>query len=104
MRHGLVVAIASLLMVGCGDAKQQAANADIPFDTRGGPASGPVGRSEITAIDAALGDSAEMPAESDMVAPSAPAATAPGNGAPAPTPVVEPPPVLPAAPIATSGS
>ena len=106
MRHGLFVAIACLLVAGCGDAKQQqSASADIPFDTKGGPANGPVGRAEITAIDAALGDAAEMPAESDMIVPSAPAATVPGSAAAAtPMPTVEAAPVLSTAPVVTSSS
>jgi len=109
MRHGFVVLVASLLLIGCGDAKrQQPANADIAFDTTGDTASGPVGRSEITGIDAALGDAAEMPADSAMVVsmPS-PANTsgAAGGERAAAAPVVAPPPVLPVAPaVVSSGS
>lgn len=88
MRTGIAILLAPLLLAGCGDAKrQQSAGADIPFDTREETRSGPVGRAEITAIDAALGDAAEMPAESAMAPPAPPPGAAPTTvSKPAPPP------------------
>jgi len=106
MKNGIAVLLVSLLVAGCGDAKQQqSASADIPFDTLAETRSGPVGRSEITSIDAAMSDSAEMPADSDMLPPSPPAEAAAG-GIPKPAaPVADAPaPALNTAPAGTASS
>ncbi len=108
MKNGIAVLLVSLLVAGCGDKQrhqQQSASADIPFDTRGETRSGPVGRSEITSIDAALSDSAEMPADSDMLPPSPPPEAIAG-GAPKPAaPVVDAPaPAVNTAPTGAASS
>lgn len=106
MKNGIAVLLVSLLAAGCGDAKQQqSASADIPFDTRAETRSGAVGRSEITSIDAALSDSAEMPADSDMLPPSPPPEAIAG-GAPKPaTPVADAPaPAVNTAPTGAASS
>ncbi|MGV3478852.1 MAG: hypothetical protein ACO1O3_02810 [Sphingobium sp.] len=103
MRTGMAILAVSLALAACGDAKrQQSRSADIAFDTRQETRSGAVGRAEITAIDAALGDAADMPAESAMLTP------APSTSGPTPEerPVAAPEPAAPtpAAPVAPSVS
>ena len=95
MRTGIAILMASLALAACGDAKnQQSQSADIAFDTRQETRSGPVGRAEITTIDAAMGDAAEMPAESAMLAPAPSAA----DKAPEERPAAAPEPAAPAPP------
>lgn len=106
MRNGAVVLLATLLLAACGEAKQQqSASADIPFDTRAETRSGPVGRSEITGIDATISDAEKMPADSDMLPPAPPSAAAvEGSPRPAAPAAGEVAPVAATVPTAASGS
>lgn len=101
MRTGIAILMASLALAACGDAKrQQSQNADIAFDMRQETRSGPVGHAEITTIDAALGDAAEMPAELAMPPPRASAVRPASEVRPTatPEPVAPTPPAM-AAPV-----